>query len=165
MTKISFTIETATFDVSRGFRDSDDIATTSVDVTKLPESIIARLFEYGLTQKIADKASGAKNKAEAQAMLDEAVSQLVNGDWRVRASGVTLDPMQPWRRRAVRQLAKSNDALKDKIASYDAGADRTAFIDHIAAENAAIVDPIATELFEADKAARAKAKAATELTL
>jgi hypothetical protein len=164
MTKLSFAIDSNTFSVSRGFRGSDDVATVTVDVTTLPEAILARLFEYGLTQKIADKASGAQDLAEAQAMLSEAVKQLSEGDWRVRASGTPSDPMTAWRRKAVRTLAKANEALAAKIKEFEAGTDRNAYLDHIASANESVVEPLATKLLKAHEAAKSQGDVA-ELTL
>lgn len=79
--------------VAKAPRSGDWAASYAIDLAKLPGDIVARLALHGLTQKIADAASGAKTKDEAFAAMAKAGDALLAGQWAVRAAsgGVTDD--------------------------------------------------------------------------
>ena len=100
----------------------DSIAVTSrersvtVDVTKLSADIIAKLVIHGLTQRVADAASGAKKVAEESntdignttvAMMQKAVDSLLAGEWSTRTAseGVSIEARVA--RQITRQLVKA----------------------------------------------------------
>lgn len=77
--------------VTKSPRSGDWTASFAVDLAKLPPEMVARLAVHGLQQKIADAASGAKDKDEAFAAMAKAGDAILAGQWAVRAaaSGVT----------------------------------------------------------------------------
>lgn len=77
--------------------------TMQVDVAAMPDEIRAKLFHYGLQQKLSDscsqlKASDYKEAAEFEAAirktLAECVDKLLRGNWREGGGGRTVDPVE-----------------------------------------------------------------------
>jgi hypothetical protein len=157
-----------------------------IAVSKLPENILANALSYGLTQKIADAASGAgspENWNEEEAKLDNgqsgkgsvnpaaqaatvrmmeaAIAALTNGDWSRRGGGEPADPLARFRRSVIR------DNLGDKQrATYKAiseAARRDAYLDDLLAKlddaTREAVEEAASELKRIDDEAKAKRKA------
>lgn len=75
------------FTVSKSPRAGDWNASVSIDLAAIPESLWEKLALHGLKQKIADAASGAKTKAEAEASMAKACDALIAGDWSSRGEG------------------------------------------------------------------------------
>lgn len=97
--------------VGKAPRDGSWSASYSIELAKLPESVVARLALHGLTQKLADAASGAKTKDEAFAAMAKAGDALLAGQWAVRTAGAgaVSDEMQ-----ALVNLVGKAIAGKDK---------------------------------------------------
>jgi hypothetical protein len=82
------TIElTGDFAITKGPRDKAWLAEVSVDLAKVPESIVLDLALHGLKQKVADAASGAKTKDEAIGPMQKALDAILAGEWSSRGQG------------------------------------------------------------------------------
>lgn len=126
---------TITISVPEIIRVTSREADCDVKVASLPESIRNAIFEYGVTQKLADAASGAgkpENWTEDEAKLDnqqsgrgasnpaataatlrmmgKARDLLVSGEWSQRGAGGASDPLEPFIRSLIRTALKEKRA-------------------------------------------------------
>lgn len=143
-----------------------------IDPTTFHTDTLTAVFEYGLRRWFQDSinsqahvARQAETDFDAEAAFAERIAQAVSGEINRRGSGSAVSDDTLWSRRAVRELAKANDKLRDKLRATESGDERDAFLDHIAANNSDLVKTVADRL---RKEAAAKAKAtesvADELT-
>ena len=137
-------------------------ASVTVDVSKLPESIIAELFAYGLGQKVRDASSAFPDVEGSVTSMQSCVDKLYSGEWTMRGESVASDPLDKYRVQIVRKLLaqETNATLK---AAYNAipsdeQAKRREFIMDIAAKNADAIDPVAIKMMEAEQTAAKNAK-------
>lgn len=135
-----------------------------IDPTTFHADTLSAIFEYGLRRWFQDSinsqahvARQAESEFDADAAFNERIAQAVSGEINRRGSGNAVSDETLWNRRAVRELAKANAALRDKLRATESGDERDAFLDHITANNAELVKTVATRL---RKEAAAKAKAA-----
>lgn len=171
MTKLSIELpDTMTVTMRNGA--SVTIATDSL------AGLGAELFAYGVGQKVRDSASAAAGTAKetgeevqaiAQGMMDAAVASLVAGEWSHRGEGTGADPRTLVARSIVRR------AIKEKVGSKSpewakftglSDADQLAKLDETFAANEAIFAPLVdAEIQRRADANKAKAKAASKLTI
>ena len=141
MTKVTFTTE-STFNVTR--RNG---ASVEINVEALSAEMVANLFAYGLRQKVNDSASGAKDKAESESMMQACVENLLAGTWAMRSAAAESDPLEKFRIAIVREiLAKpQNSKLKESYDAIDSSDQKTRreFLLSIASKNADAIDPVA----------------------
>lgn len=76
--------------------------TWELDMTALPDTAIAYLFDYGVKQALNDARSAAKTKDEALALVAKKVDALMAGNTRI-ASARTGDPVM----RRAKEIAKA----------------------------------------------------------
>jgi tRNA A37 N6-isopentenylltransferase MiaA len=191
MTKVTFT-PAATFSISNR---SGSVVT--VDTTSMNAETIAQIFEYGLTQKVNDAASGALLAAMVEAIGDEAhdaepearkawgkenpeavvsmretlrtecAEALAKNIWGVtRATGRTVNPLDSYRVAIVLDLikAKPDSPVAKEYAAIDSSDQKARYEYRLAwaAAQSDVIDPIAEERMEADRAA---SKALASLTI
>lgn len=157
----------------------ENIAVTSrersvtVDVTKLSADIIAKLVVHGLTQKVADAASGAKKIAEesggdvgdvTENLMAKAVDALVAGDWSTRTAGEGVSIETRVARQITRTMAKAKMGSKSPAWATFTGLsdeEQNAKLDAWFAANEAKLQPeVDAELARRKAAAKAKDKLA-----
>lgn len=142
-------------------------ATVRVDTASLHDDILADLFVYGLRQKVNDSASGEQSPEGAEAAMLACINEaLYAGEWSLRGTGVTSDPMDVYRAQAVRKVLAnpSNKARKaeyDSIPSDDQKA-RVAFLLELFAKHEKALTPAAEEL---RKIAEAKQTVSVDVTI
>jgi hypothetical protein len=150
--------------LSKGPRDKSWVATVDVDEDAIfaHEGMERKLALHGLTQKVADAASGAKTEDEAIAAMQKAVDSLTRGEWssRVAGDGATEETLVA--RSIMRGLVKAKYGSKSAEWATFTGlepAEQNAKLDAMAEKNAkAIADKVGEEIARR-KAARAdKAK-------
>jgi hypothetical protein len=152
-------------------------ASVTIDTTKLAD-LGAELFTYGVGQKVRDSASAASTRAketgadvmaEAQAMMDAAVTALLAGEWSHRGEGAGVDPRVAIARSIVRKAIKEKFGSKSPEWAKFTGlsdADQVAKLDEVYAANAEMFDPaIEAEIKRRADANKAKAKLASGLTV
>lgn len=140
-----------------------------VDLTKVPTHIWHELALHGLTQKIADAASGAKALADkdgldvaevTSALLGKACDGLYAGEWTRRGNGGGVDAFTVEARRLVRAALKQK-LDKDRYKALDDAA-----LDKVFADNEAMFRPaVEAELARKAKEREGKAKLAASLTI
>lgn len=95
--------------------------TVKLDMTKLPDELIAQAVMHGLTQKIADAAAGAKKVAEESgvsiedatvSLMAKVVERLEAGEWGATRGGSGLSPVDK------KVIALSREQLKQRIDGY-----------------------------------------------
>ncbi len=165
MAKVTFEIADE-FTISR--RDGSGITVKTGD---LPKPILAELLGYGITQKIADSASGAKKAAEedesgasqadhANAMMEACLKQLVEGVWASRAGGTGVDDFTRVARMVVRPVYKSKlDKEATKAFTELTAAEQNEILDAVYAKNEDVFKPVVEQEIERRKE-EAKAKTA-----
>jgi len=131
-----------------------------------PDAIEA-IFTYGLRRWFQDNINSAAAVARnAEAPFDAAASftdrlgQATTGTISTRGAGT--DPAIATNRRAVRELAKSHTALAAAIKATEAGPDRDALLDAIAANNP---EPVAEMVARMEAEAKAKTEAAAAMSI
>jgi hypothetical protein len=152
----------------------------SVDVSVADVSgLAAELFVYGVNQKIRDAASGATKaaeaegskgvQAEAQAMMETALSSLKAGEWSHRGDGAGTDPRTLVARSIVRRAVKEKFGSKSADWAKFTGLsdkEQLAKLDETYANNAAMFDPlIDAEIKRRADANKAKSVAAKSLEI
>ena len=66
---------------SVAFNFADEVSVLA-ELSSFPTDIQTRFAQYGMSQKLGDKYSGAKSPADARDELALIITQLQNGDWR-----------------------------------------------------------------------------------
>lgn len=92
----------------------------AVDMGALSQTIVERLIRHGLTQKVADAASGAAKdaanadevKAATDAMMQKAVDALYAGEWGKTRGASGVDEFTTVARQIMRQSAKAKFGAK-----------------------------------------------------
>lgn len=151
--------------------------TVTVDVTKLTADIIAKLVVHGLTQKVADAASGAKKIAEesgndvgdvTESLMAKAVESLLAGEWSTRSAGEGVSLEQRVARQVTRTMAKAKMGAKSAAWATFTGlsdADANAKLDAWYEANKAALEPeVEKELARRKAAAKAKDKLANAVS-
>lgn len=59
----------------------------TVMIADLPEDTVANLICHGLSQKLGDSYSGAKDSEEAQSFLEKVLQRLKDGEWKAAREG------------------------------------------------------------------------------
>lgn len=113
MTKHTIELDGA-FVVTKGPRDKSWLAEQAIDLSAIPASIVLDLALHGLKQKVADAASGATTKDEADAAMLKAMDAILAGEWSSRGSGT-----DGTRTLALVRLFKAA-MPKDRLKAYNA---------------------------------------------
>ena len=142
-----------------------------IDTASLSADIIAKLAIHGLTQKVADAASGAKKVAEETksdvgdttvAMMQKAVDSLLAGEWSTRTAGEGVSVETRVARQITRQMVKAKFGGKSpEWAKFTGLSDeeQNAKLDAWFAANEAKLQPeVDAELARRKAAAKAKDK-------
>lgn len=150
MAKHTITLD-GLMNVTKGPRDKTWTATVAMDWDKVPAHIIPLFTEHGAKQKLADAASGAKDKAEAEGAMFKALDAIYAGEWSSRGSGEGLGDVRSIAIHRLFRAALPDDAAKrfrklstsdqvrkaiEQAAAFD-DADIAAEIDKIEAERQA----------------------------
>ena len=109
------------FNVTKGPRSGDWKASVSVDWDKVPVALWADLLAHGLKQKVADAASGAKDKTEAEAAMFKALDAIYTGEWTSRGSGEGLNDIKSVATLRLFKAAMDKDTVKrfNKLSASD----------------------------------------------
>ncbi len=113
MTKYTIELSSTLIITSRGQE-------CAVDMGALPQEIVERLIMHGLTQKIADAASGAakdsanedETKANTLAMMNKAADALIAGEWGKTRGASGVDEFTTVARQIMRQSVKAKFGAK-----------------------------------------------------
>lgn len=168
MTKHTFTLDgEATF--TKGPRDKSWLASVACDLAGLSTEIVQRLAMHGLQQKIADAASGATTRDEAEAAMGKAVAAVLAGDWTSRVAGAGVDEETAVRRMVAKAAVKAAWGAKSpKWAEFTGLSDdeQAAKLDTVYADNeAAMADAVAAKMAERRAERERKAKLAKAVTI
>lgn len=144
-----------------------------IDTARLSPEIIAKLVVHGLTQKVADAASGAKKIAEETNadvhdvtvnLMSKAVDALVAGEWSTRVAGEGVSLETRVARQITRTMAKAKMGSKSAAWATFTGLsddEQNAKLDAwFAANEAALKSEVDAELSRRKAAAKAKDKLA-----
>lgn len=127
------------------------------DVSAFPVETIAAWLTYGTRRAFQDHVNSVAHKlrkeekeVDANAIIDAYAERAMNGEINTRAASSDVDPLDAYRRIAVRAQFKSPANAKSK-AAYDAidAKDRKArdeYLLAVAAKHADQIDPIAESL-------------------
>jgi hypothetical protein len=154
-------------------------ASVEVDIAKLFAQVGAEVALYGVGQVLRDSASGASKaaeaegskgvQAEAQAMMDAKLANLLEGNWTMRGEGGGVDPRTSIARSIVRKAIKEKFGSKSPEWAKFTGlsdADQLAKLDETYAANAEMFDPaIDAEIKRRADANKSKAKLASGLSI
>ena len=145
-----------------GVRRSD--GTCIVKPGEMDATIIARLVEHGIVQKVGDAAAGAAGKmtdedadaiAAANRLMAAARDRLYEGVWTAHGGGSSVDPVDRFARGIVRK-----NLTRDQKAEYKEAEDRDAYLDAIlATQSDAVRDAVrktAEAMHKADLARKAE---------
>lgn len=145
----------------------------TVDVEKLSAEIITKLIVHGLTQKVADAASGAKAIADkesldvgdvTESLMQKAADALLAGEWSSRSAGEAVSEETKVQRLVTRNMVKAKFGAKSpEWAKFTGLSDdeQDAKLDAWFAANAEKLDgSVKDELKRREAARKAKAKLA-----
>lgn len=153
--------------VTKGWRESDEVAEFVADVTKLPVDIVAELAMHGLHQKLADSAAGAESMDEATSAMGKVFDQLVAGEWTRRGTGGGVSEEQTVARMVTRRLVKAKFGSKSPewatFTGLDAGEQNAKLDEWFASNEAALAPERDAELAARRDAAKRKRDAAKKV--
>jgi len=171
MTKHTINLEGNLIITSRGVE-------CAVDLAKLPEAIVLRLITHGLTQKVADAASGAAKDlgddkaaiaAATDAAMNKAADALLAGEWGKTRGASGVDEFTTVARSIMRQSVKAKYGAKSAEWATFTGLDddaQAAKLDAWFAKNADALTPSVEAKIAQRKAEReAKAKLGAAITI
>lgn len=134
--------------VGKGPRDKSWTASVTVDLAKLTTEIVERLALHGLTQKIADAASGATSADEANGAMQKAADAILAGDWSSRREASGVDERTRVARQIVRGIYKAKLGGKSPEWAEFTGmsnAEQAEVLDKLVAKNEAKLAPMIDE--------------------
>lgn len=168
MTKHTFTFEgERTF--TRGTKDKSWSTAITRDLSLLSTGIVEQLTGHGLSQKMADSASQAKNADEAKASMEKCWDALLSGGWTSRVAGEGVDEETMVARAIVRTALKTSWGGKSaKWVAFIGLADgeQGEKLDTVRADNPGLFDDaIAVKLAERKRERETKVKLAKAISI
>lgn len=94
-----------------------DESTTTVNLSDIPEAIQARAILHGLSQKLGDSYSGAKEVEAAQAAFNDTLEALKAGDWNRKGGGFASGGI--WVEAAAKATGEEFGAVLEKWNAMD----------------------------------------------
>jgi len=150
--------------------------TVVVELAKLSPEIVHELVLHGLTQKIADAASGAKKIAEetkesvekvTMALMQKALDGLYAGEWMRKREGGAADERTLIARSIARRIAKAKFGAKSpewaKFTGLEPAAQIAKLDEWVAKLGDAIAKDIDAEIARREEMAKAKKSLATRV--
>lgn len=126
--------------------------------SKIPTASLVKIIEYGFQRIVNDKCGGSdRTAAQKDEIAVSVINRILDGSIATRRVGAaSVDPMDKWRDKAALAVIQTQ---APKLIAGLKGEERADRIDAFAAKNATLIEKLAAELMEADRALRASAAA------